>query len=253
MQLSNNTANYQQMLANYCRTGNYEDIPGINTENIKQYRRLVFNVVYGNIEDTFPILNQVVSNDTFTTMVNDFFSNHDCQTPQIWKLSRELLDYSRQADWSAKFQLPWLDDLLLLEHTENEVFTMPDIRFPAFKPLKDIFTDSPALNPEYKIINLQYPVHLIPIKDVIPQKGQYHVLIFRHPQTKYVRFFNISTIYKELIGEISVSRQPLQHILTPLSQKFRFDMNKENTENIRQFLLGLYGEGFILGGKNGLR
>lgn len=249
MQLQNNTIYYQNSLAEYCRSGVETSIPGINKDNVKQYRRLVYNVVFSNVKETFPILDEVMDEKMLDEMVNDFFKNHNCQTPQIWKLSREFVEYAMHANWKEKYDLPWLNDLLLVEHTENEVFTMPDKSVPEHRPLINFLDENLVINPEYVVLELNYPVHLFPIDQVEAQKGQYAVLVYRHPETCFVRFFNISPLFRILIDEIKTTGKPVREILPAFLKHFGLKQNIETERSITAFIGNLYNEQFILGGK----
>ena len=51
--LKQETKNIQEKLGEYCRTGEYVEIPGSNGSRLHHYRRLVYNAVGGALETAF--------------------------------------------------------------------------------------------------------------------------------------------------------------------------------------------------------
>ena len=106
MNLLKQTYDIQESLGDYCKTGIERDIPGITSNRIHHYRRLVFNAVRNTIEQAYPISLQVLGEEEFGNMIHDFFSNHNCRTPQIWKLPGEFYEYALKQDFVSKFNYP---------------------------------------------------------------------------------------------------------------------------------------------------
>ena len=61
MQLLETTRQHQSNLALYCRSGKLTEIPGINKDNIIQYRRLVYNVVDDMLQNAYPLTYQTLT------------------------------------------------------------------------------------------------------------------------------------------------------------------------------------------------
>ena len=93
MQLLDSTYKHQSNLAAYCRTGKLPEIPGIISENVSQYRRLVYNVVDDMLQNAYPLTVDLFTKKEWDKTVNDFFTNHPCQSPQVWYMPKEFYNY----------------------------------------------------------------------------------------------------------------------------------------------------------------
>lgn len=187
------THQYQSALAEFCKTGNYKPIPGINETHIKQYRRLVFNVVKDTLLTAYPLTHNLLSVKEWNNLIQEYFSNHNCQSPQIWEMPKELFEYLQQNEnHPLKRKYPFIEDLLYFEWLEIELYMMEDIAPLPYKKEGVIAKNKIVLNPEITIFSSQYPIHLKKASEIkAKDKGQYFVAIHRHPENGKVIFTNI--------------------------------------------------------------
>ena len=76
-QLNKDTRHYQASLADYCRTGDYQAIPGVKTAHVHQYRRLVYNVVDDMLQSAYPLTRGLLTEEEWNELVQEFFSGHE--------------------------------------------------------------------------------------------------------------------------------------------------------------------------------
>jgi len=230
MYLLEKTRRNQEKLGTYCRTGEDTGIEGARADRLPQYRRLVFNVVKSNLKNAFPLCAKIMGEEEFTRLVQDFFQLHDCKTPSIWKLPAELLEHARVHHLAEKFGRPYLDDLLLFEWMEIEVYTMPDEEIKPFSCEGDLLKDLLYVNPEHRLINLTYPVHMKAAGEQEKNKGNYFLLLYREPGSGKVKFINLSPLHVWIFEQLL----PEEFALEDLIQKARniFSINDvERLEN----------------------
>jgi hypothetical protein len=249
--LSPETKKIQNQLGEYCRTGILPEIPGIDREHIKHYRRLISNIVTNNIRQAFPVASGVIPEEIFREMIMEFFSRHDAKTSQIWKLPGEFYSYSSENNWSDKYQMPWLNDLLLFEWTELKVHTMPDQKITSLEKIGDILKDVLYLNPDHEIVELDYPVHLTSVANAVNRKGKYYVLIFRKPDDGRVKFINLSVFFAYLIEKMKEVNSSLSETLDIAFAAFDMKNIRKSTVTSLSFIQELIRQGFILGSKTG--
>jgi hypothetical protein len=252
MYLSNETKKYQEKLARYCRTGDLneiKEIPGIRTDRVKQYRRLIFNVFESTLRQAYPITYQLLDEDIWEQFVSDFLSQYDAKSNKVWLLASEFYQFAAENNYHEKLQIPFLLDLLLFEWIEIEVFTMEDAEMPAGKSEGDLLDDVLIFTPEFQIINLEYPVHLFPVSQVEEHKGQYFILVFRHPESKEVKFMDLSPVFTMLISRMHSEELTAREILTEFNRKISLGTEDELIQNTLPFLNDLTAQGFVIGFK----
>jgi hypothetical protein len=248
MWLNKNTYIQQSLLAEYTRTNNeaiLSQLIGIKEKGIRYYRQLIFNIIWDGVSNAYPITTDFLGEESMKNIVNDFFQHHRCQTFQVWQMPMEFKDYVIQNRQDLIQQYPFLPDLLLFEWMEIEIFMMPDEEYPDYSEKGNILKDKLILNPEIQILNLQYPVHVYhPQKIKENQKGNYFVLIHRHPEDKDVLFSDISEMSVKVLEHLS--EQPLS--FSELCEQMPVESLSLKTE-LRKFLVKGMESRFILGFK----
>jgi len=196
--LSVKTHQYQTDFANFCRTGNYTTIPGVNEQNINHYRRLVFNNVYDSVSSAYPITKKLLGKKKWEKLVNRFFSSCDVQSPQIWYMPKEFKDYVISFELKLLNKYVFLSDLLNFEWLEIEVFMMPN------EPIKFLAeTNLYYLNPEIRLIKVAYPIHLKKAKEITEQDyGTYFISLHRNQETGSVEFTNLSIPFVDILENL---------------------------------------------------
>ncbi|TKG90383.1 hypothetical protein EYV94_23535 [Puteibacter caeruleilacunae] len=247
MLLKSETYRHQEALAQYCRDGISVNIPGTKAERLPTYRRLVFNVVKDTIESAFPITYEHLKDDHWDEIIYRFFSNHNCQTPQIWKLPYEFMQFYLNTETVRLATHPYLDDLLLFEWLEIELYMMEDISYPNYKLKGDWVKDIIAINPEYRLIKLEYPVHISPPSRLIDQKGVYFLLMFREKESGRIQFNNLSALFAFIIETLSEHPKPMEEIYADIIHLFGVNDIQLLHNKVTDFLNHYLDKGFILG------
>lgn len=246
MQLLKDTYEQQAKLAAYCRDGNVPDLKGVKYENLPHYRRLVFNIVTDIIETAYPITYSFLPKETWDKLVYDYFVEHKCQNAQVWRMPLEFYEYCKEKDIAGQLGFPFLNDVLYVEWLELDVHTMEDMEYPEFTTKGDIFNNRIALNPEYKLIRLTYPVHTTAPTSLAGKEGTYFLLVYREKETGNVQFVDLSMLYAYILEQISYG-ELLKDILVEANNLFQLNnisLLKEHAEN---FVKDLQNRKFILG------
>ena len=249
MGLKKDTIEVQQKLAAYCRTGDLVDIEGASKERLSHYRRLVFNVMYGIIENAFPITKSILSEEDFKMLVSGYMSRHDAQIPQVWKVPGEFCDYNLENPPELIDDFPYLLDLLRFEWLEILVYNQADTNIPDRRIKTIEGNDSVVINPDFEITHFKFPVYRGDWDKIIELQGDYYLLLFRNVDTKKVHFMDISPLHVVMIeGFEKVT--PLSKLIAHVMASFNIRENEEVKGKLISFVNKLYEEGFILGVKN---
>jgi hypothetical protein len=247
MLLKTETYNQQSNLAQYCRDGKEVAILGAKPERLSHYRRLVFNVVKDALETTYPISFKYIDKNIWEEMVFNFFSQHKCQDPQVWRMPEEFYEFCKNENYAKKYSLPFLYNLLYFEWLEVELYMMEDIPYPQFKNSPNWLPEKMAINPEHKIVKLEYPVHLEKPFNTLKKKGDYFLLLYREKETGRIQFANLSVLFTFLIENIVLGEKSLEEIFSDILYLFGInDLEMLQVEAFK-FLKDLKTRGFVLG------
>ncbi len=247
MNLRKETISNMELLGDYCRTGQEQDVSGITPGRLHHYRRLVSNVVNDTLRTAFPISVAALGEDAWQKLVNDFFSSGLPQTPQVWKLPLEFYQYHAGQKTGNKMNFPFLDDLLYFEWMEIEIHTMPDRPYPDFVSEGDLFRNILVFNPEYEIIQLEYPVHTLPVREAIHMKGDYFALLYRLPESGHVQFLSLSALNVYIITRLQEEKLALDRIKHEFARVAGIESGKYLDEALKLFLGDLLERKMILG------
>lgn len=247
MRIRTDTYQQQSDLAKYCRTNILADSLRVRKDRVHHYRRLVYNVVDESLIAAYPLLNNLLSEIEWDGMVTDFFATFACQSTQIWKMPGEFYKYIESTDLALKVIYPHLVDLIYFEWIEVEMFMMEDLEYPSFETNGDWLNDKIAVNPEHKIIQLNFPVHIKKAQSIADtDRDEYFLLVYREKETGKVQFTDISAMFALLIENI-VKGMTLNEILMELKPILKFENTDQLTDKIFPFLESLKKKGLLIG------
>ena len=176
----------------------------------------------------------------------DYFVEHKCQTAQVWRMPLEFYDYCLEKDIAGQLGFPFLNDLLYVEWLELDVHTMEDIAYPAFTTKGDWFNDKIAINPEYKLIKLTYPVHTTAPTSLAGKEGTFFLLIYREKENGNVQFVDLSMLYAYILEQIA-GGELLKDVLVEANTLFQLNNISLLKEHAQNFIKDLERRKFILG------
>lgn len=242
------TLQYQKTLADYCRSGTLEKpLPGITPDRLPHYRRLVSNIFYDALERVYPIARRLLSEEEWEALVSDFSVKHDCTTPQVWRMPFEFYEFIKASDYAQTLKKPYLNDLLLFEWTEVEVYCMPDIPEPKARKTGNFKTNAMVFNPEYELLQLEYPVLMTTDEASLKEKGLYHLLIFRDYEDRSVHFINLSVFMAVFVACLLEDEPLLEKALKKTCNQLSVKISEKEETQLEGFLESLKNQKFILG------
>ncbi len=247
MLLKTETYNQQSNFAQYCRDGKEVALNGIIAERLPHYRRLIFNIVKDAMETTFPIAFKYIESEIWYEMIYNFFSRHKCSDPHVWRMPKEFVDFCKTENYLTKYNLPYLNNLLYFEWLEAEFYMMEDLQYPLYNNSNFQLKEKIAVNPEHKIIKLEYPVHMDEPSVAVSKKGDYFLLIFREKDTGKVQFVNLSVLFTFLIENIVLAEKNLEEIFNDILYIFGINDLEMLRSKVFKFLEDLKIRGFVLG------
>lgn len=249
MSLLQETKNIQSQMALFCRTGRSVELPGLTPDRFHHYRRLIYNIVQENLESSFPIAFEYIAVEKWNSMVHHFFSEHNCQSYQVWQLAGEFYDFALSENFAVNYQIDYLNDLLKFEWEEMVVYNMEDVAADDYTESGDLLNDRLVLNPEYKLLQLQYPVHVLNPVMAAEQKGNYFVLVYREQSTGKVQFMDLSVWYALVIEQLAAQAVSVSDLIAEAPVLFGPINLNTLRETTLHFIETLRAKHFVLGFK----
>ncbi|MBR8537336.1 putative DNA-binding domain-containing protein [Carboxylicivirga sediminis] len=232
MLLKADTRKIQEQFGAVCRKQNIVKLQLSRPEALVHYQRLIRNIFNNTLITAFPITNEWLTVDDWQYLVSEFMAKHAAQTPAVWQMPREFVEFVTENIYAATLNKPALNDLLWLEWYEIEVHTMRDVEEPPIMKTIYQLNDSLIMNPYHRIINLTYPVHKMHADEAAAEPGDYYVLTYRVMDSGDVRFIEISPVHVFILQNIIEGPQSLPEIVPGVLSQFNFD----NEEAIQKYL-----------------
>lgn len=169
------------------------------------YRELVYNRFEDFIKTSFPLFFSFVEQE-IEPLVRKFVEM-DHTSPLLIDIGREFVEFFRSIETSLKHRLPFLEDLLIYEWAEIEVFNALDEEItPGFS-----WEGRYRLSRSSRLIHLNYPAHSIDglsQRDILERKGSYYILLYRDPTTEVKRVELTAFVY-DFLREVDSGRSPM--------------------------------------------
>ncbi|MEQ3634037.1 putative DNA-binding domain-containing protein [Thalassolituus sp.] len=165
-----------------------EIVGDIEPRRLKIYRDLFFNNVCGFLDSTFPVCAEILGEQRWRELSEEFFLKHECHTPYFLKISEEFLlflakEYSPKAD-----DIPYLKELAHYEWLELAV-DVAEVEQPRdFDPNADLSSHVPVLAAATEGAFYQYPVHNASAANsaLLPQATALIVYRDRHDTVRFL-------------------------------------------------------------------
>lgn len=246
MSLKAETKDQQSRLARYTRDGHEPELIGTTEGRTAHYRRLVMGVIREAMTSTYPLTVNLLTQKEWSVLYQEFFEEHDCQHPQVWRMPQELIQYTKEHQSELTRKYPHIIDLLRLEWLEAEYYMMPDRTWDT-AITEDFWMTPWNLNPESQLLDLDYPVHLKNARFIsLTDKGEFHCLIYRQSDTGKVKFINLSPFLNWLLNEMKVNPNVSLFELAPsISEHFGLTDIEALKVQLEKFFNKMKEEGMV--------
>lgn len=226
----------QRQLAEYCRTGVYGvDIVGVRTDNVSWYRNLVYGVVKDALDNVYPLTRNLLGDKQWDKITRYFFSNHKCQSPQIWHMPKEFYTFLIETSHPVLKKYPQLKSLLWFEWIEVALFMMDD------KPrintgFADLTENKLVVNPEHEIFMLTYPAHKMDAKTMQKKdEGIYYICGHRNTEGQVI-FTELTAALVRILEYLDENPTSFKSLIEKLEAEFQFKINSSDKASVFCFL-----------------
>ncbi|MBM4208406.1 MAG: DUF2063 domain-containing protein [Gammaproteobacteria bacterium] len=220
----------QDEFTRYIRDPDNQPLPAdVKPERMAMYRELIYNNLESFLAGNFPVIRQILSDDQWHVLVQDFILKHQARTPYFAEIAEEFLNYLEN-ERNNPDDFPFLLELAHYEWVELALsVAVADANASAEKPE---ITDASliGLSPVAWLLLYSYPVHLIS-PDYLPAEPpqQPATLVAYRDDNDAVKFMEINAFTYRLL-EI-IQEQGNANALTCV-QQIAQEANHPNPETI---------------------
>jgi hypothetical protein len=165
-------------------------------------------------------------------------------------MPKEFYEFVMKVNHPVLVKYPFLLDLLLMEWLEIEIYMMEDqkVNYQG----SDIFGNGKLLiNPEYRLITLNYPVHLKQASHIKPDdRGNYYLVMYREPASGKVHFTSLSPFLTRMIEHLANYSVGIDELIELTARDFGLQVNKMVYENSIKFIENALTSKLIIGFTN---
>lgn len=210
------TKKQQQLLAEYCRTGNIPEGLLAKSDRLHHYRRLVYNVIYDTLSSAYPITKAYLGKEKWKLLVDDFFKNFPNQNAQIWRMPYGLFEYLNDYPNPHSEAQPFLAELVYFEWLEIELYAEKDVE------LKKEFStlESVNLNPHHRIIQLNYPFHALSVEEAIKAPKASFIVLFRNLENYKIEFSEVSILIAQVLEALPENEFDFLHSMRKTAAQY---------------------------------
>ena len=173
----------------------------VEDRRMEIYRGLFYRNVKNFIDNAFPVLRKLYSEDNWHKMVRDFFANHQSISPYFKDISLEFLNYLHNERELQPEDPVFIKELAHYEWLEI-FLTFTDIEpdLSNIDKYGDLLNAIPVLSPLVKMHSYRYPVHQIkPSFQPEQPSEQTHFLMVHRDSKDKVSFTELNPITAMLV------------------------------------------------------
>jgi len=248
MPLTPETLAAQKQLAQFCRSGERQPIPGTTSpERVEVYRSLIRNIVDSALVHAYPILHSTLQPEEWSTLVNDLLQFHDLPDPQLWRMPKELYHFVRDSQYGSRLNLPVMTDLCLFEWLEIEAHMMPDTSHAPCRLSGNLISDTLVVNPNLLLSRFEHPVFRMKPREAALSPGLYFLATYRHPQTLHARYIELSPLWARVLERLLQAPGDLMSLIPESASELGADIGSEWQPTASETAQRMLDDGVLLG------
>jgi uncharacterized protein len=180
----------------------------VKKQRMQMYRELFFNNINSFLTTNFPVLREIIDEQAWQDLVQDFFSKHPCKTPYFTEIPEEFIGYLQNERSGNAADPPFMLELAHYEWVEMALSIAKDEL-----PVKDeAFIKNPYVC-RIRLSALAWPLaYEFPVQKISPvfqptEKGELptYLVVHRNRDLR-VKFLEITALTFRLLQIIQESQ-----------------------------------------------
>ena len=163
---------------------------------MRVYRELLYNNIESSLLGCFPVTRKILPQESWDSMVQDFFARHKCHRHAYRDIPREFIDYLMEERTDFKDDPPFLRELMHYEWVELALSVSDiEIDMAGIDSDGDLLIGVPTLSPLAWPLSYTFAVHKIDVdhQPQAPGAEPTHLLIYRDHQDT-IGFMELNTV-----------------------------------------------------------
>jgi len=194
----------------------------IEDRRMAVYRELFYNNVEDFMAGSYPVIRELMDDESWHAMIRDYYSRHKAKTPLFPTMPAEFLDYL-QNERNSENDPPFLIELAHYEWIELALAVSDEsIDMQTIDPNASLLEASPVISPVALSLSYAFPVHKISpdFKPTHPDNTPTFLVVYRNRQD-HVKFLEINAVTFRLLQLISdnpvlTGNEVLNHVASEL-------------------------------------
>lgn len=221
---------------------------GVEDRRLAIYRELFFNNVEGFVSSGFPVLRSLYEKPQWLTLVRQFFSLHDCQSPYFLHIAQEFIEFLSEQYQVTENDPPYLLELAHYEWVELAI-SIKDKAINEHPISSDSLAHMPLRFSSLAMrVSYQYPVQFAASdnRDLAPMPQGNHLVVYRD-QDDDIQFLAINALTAIMLEQIEQSNGMLfNDLLATLSLQFPQFSESQLKQGLIQTLTDLANKQIIV-------
>lgn len=195
----------QRRFAAHLRDARETPPPGIEARRLAIYRRLFFNPIADALNAAFPVLQKILGDARWTTLLHEFHAEYRSRYPQLHRLPEAFVEYLHEARGLRDGDPPFLRDLAHYEWVELALSIAEDVAIDEVDREADLLQSPPVLSPLCWVLAYEYPVHRIGPGTAADAEPTY-LAVYRDAGDA-VKFVELNALSAQLLTRIAAQPQ----------------------------------------------
>ncbi len=217
--MANHFQETQYQFAAYIRDPEHQAIPDqLESRRMAIYRDLFFNNINSTLSSAFPVIQQLMSDNDWLTLVRSFMKTHYCQSPRFVDVSKEFIDFLNQHH-PVDEAMPFLHELAHYEWIELALsIAEEEWQSSEIDELDNVLALSYEGSSLACLLSFDFPVHQIcdDFQPTAPSEIPHYLLVYRN-QNDDVKFIELNALSAHLFERISAGEN-VESVIASISE-----------------------------------
>ncbi len=180
----------------------------VASERLAAYQSLFFNNLHGFVGSVFPVLSEVLGEETVARLTRDFLKQHQAHTPLFHELGQEFLQFLSHYEGLADLP-PWTLSFAHYEWVELALMVAPESLIPEAEQADWELAEHLTLERPLRlsdlawVVSYEWPVDQIALENADQIQPEWTGFLVYRDDTEQVQFIKLTPLLAQLLHLLS--------------------------------------------------